>query len=1451
MSDSYGFAGLPEGVVGCRESRARMEGSQVMTTPTILGRGSRLVHGTECPAAQTCRDHLPLRGTIAAGFGRWLLTATLVLASASQGSAITILKSFSNDGADGSSPQAPLISDGAGYLYGTTASGGGWGTVFKIKQDGTDFAVLHSFASSPADGARPVGGLTLDANGSLYGTTLAGTIFKLRTDGTGFELLYKFGAGSSGWPPLDGDEPLAGLVLDSAGHLYGTTSIGGTHGGGTVFRVGTDGSDFSVLANLGDDTGQGANPSAGLVLDAAGNLYGTFPKGGAWNHGAVFKVRTDGTGFAVMHDFTGGQDGGSPLASLILDDAGHLYGTTSMGGAYYGGGTVFRLGTDGSGFTTLHSFNYTVIGESDGFAPRASLILDSSGNLYGTVSGGGASAGNGAVFTLRIDGSGFTFLHDFANDGSEGGTPLASLCLDGGGTLVGTTSMAGARGGGTVFSVRTDGTRFFVAHSFGGALQEGARPKAGLALDGETLYGATEYGGAGDTGTEFTLRTDGSGFSVLHSFGNGFYLGANPVAALTLEGPYDIYGATRSGGPMGGGALFWVGGLWPSMHVFAGPPGDGAAPTGSLCADEYGVVYGTTEAGGASNLGTIFVLNPHSSPDGYTLLHNFSGLDGSAPYAGLVRDGAGNLYGTTTAGGAFGLGTVFMMNRDGTGFVVLHSFAGPDGASPYGGLIFADADTLVGTSSAAGPSEDGVVFTIKTNGTGFATLHGFAGGANDGAKPYDALILVGTDTLLGTTSAGGASDDGTIFSIKIDGTAYAIVHSFTGSPLDGAVPYGGLVADRVGNIYGTTVLGGGSDLGTVFSLPVPSTAEQPPAFTSVPTATFVVGTSGTFTVTTTGYPIPGITLGRPLPAGMSFTDNGDGTATLSGTPASGTAGTYSLPLTAHNGSGADSAQLLTLNVVKLRITTPSMLPPARVGFYYSLGFGFSGGSGLATWSVVSGSLPGGLRLDGGWLFGTPTESGDFAFTVRIDDKFSGTAEARFALHVDPELVFSSSAIWIPVVSHGPGLNGSQWRTDVALLNTSAAAANVRYQLFSGGGVVNGATSMGGGDQLILADVVAQLGANGSGAFEILSDQPLRVMSRTYSQSPTGTLGQDYPAYAESLALGVAQSAWLPQLAENSAYRTNIGLTNAGPEPALVAVELHGADGTLMKTYTVGLKPGEWRQVTQPFRTLARQTAMASGYAKVTVTSGSGVFAYGSVVDNTTNDPTTIPMLQADSGSDVWVPVVSHAGGLGGSQWRSDIGLLNTGSMSANVQLKFFAGDRVVTGSASVAAGEQVVLSDVVARLGASGSGALEVLSDQPLKVTSRTYDESSTGTFGQDYGAGSVDQGLGANQSAWLPQLRENDAYRTNIGLTNTGPSPALVTVELRSARDGWVLKKYAVTLGPGEWHQDTEPLKEVAGFSLYEMYAKVTVNSGSGVIAYASLIDNATNDPTTIPMFR
>jgi uncharacterized repeat protein (TIGR03803 family) len=360
----------------------------------------------------------------------------------------TVLYSFGATSTDGNSPYADLIMDSAGDLYGTTMIGGanGEGTVFKISSAGTE-TVLHSFGATSTDGKEPEGGLIMDSAGNLYGTTAGGganyggTVFKISAAGTE-TVLYSFGATST-----DGQNPIAGLIMDSAGNLYGTTWSGGAHFDGTVFKISATGTE-TVLHSFAGGATDGRLSEGGLIMDSAGDLYGTTLQGGANSVGTVFKISAAGTETVLYSFGATSTDGEYPAAGLIMDSAGNLYGTTKNGGAYGGAGTVFKISASGTE-TVLYSFGAT---STDGTYPHAGLIMDSTGNLYGTTQQIGASS-SGTVFKISTAGT-ETLLYSFGATSTDGAFPQAGLILDSAGDLYGTTSEGGANGGfGTVFKI--------------------------------------------------------------------------------------------------------------------------------------------------------------------------------------------------------------------------------------------------------------------------------------------------------------------------------------------------------------------------------------------------------------------------------------------------------------------------------------------------------------------------------------------------------------------------------------------------------------------------------------------------------------------------------------------------------------------------------------------------------------------------------------------------------------------------------------------------------------------------------------------------------------------------------------------------------------------------------------------------------------------------------------
>jgi len=393
---------------------------------------------------------------------------TLFTAPPMQAQTLNVLHGFHNS-PDGSAPWAGLARDAAGNFYGTTTQGGdyGYGMVFKLAKRGSGwiFYPLYSFPQpgDDNDGAEPNAPVVIGRDGSLYGTTAMGghnqgIVFKLTPPPRICQttmcpwnetILYRFTGGD------DGGNPYSPVVFDAAGNIYGTTQSGGSADMGAVFKLTPSGSGWTetvLYSFMGFP--DGAQPESGLLLDAAGNLYGTTADGGANTFGTVFQLVPSGTGWTenILYSF-GGLDGYAPYGGLIFDNAGNIYGTTAYAAA--GNGTVFELTPSGGqwNFTTLY---YLTSGGPTVPGPVGTLLLDSHGNLYGTTFEGGLPGcglgfGCGTVFKLSPGSGGWTYnlLYQYSG-GSDGGFPVDGLVSDPQGNLYG-AGWGGNSGNGVVF----------------------------------------------------------------------------------------------------------------------------------------------------------------------------------------------------------------------------------------------------------------------------------------------------------------------------------------------------------------------------------------------------------------------------------------------------------------------------------------------------------------------------------------------------------------------------------------------------------------------------------------------------------------------------------------------------------------------------------------------------------------------------------------------------------------------------------------------------------------------------------------------------------------------------------------------------------------------------------------------------------------------------------------
>ncbi len=669
-------------------------------------------------------------------------------------------------------------------------------------------------------------------------------------------------------PNPGGLHPYSGLISDTAGNLYGTTAVGGTYNVGAVFELSPrqgGGWTQKVLHSFNNNGSDGYLPYASLIFDAAGNLYGTTAGGGTGSEctgspgcGTVFELSPGHGGSwteTVLYSFDMGH-GAWPFAGLIFDAHGNLYGTTVGGGAYWQG-TVFEL-SPGHGGSWTETVLYSFAGGADGEALYDGLIFDTAGNLYGTTYyGGGSTAclgGCGTVFKLTPTGGGnYTEAPIYRFQGSRDGEyPNSGVIMDSGGNLYGTTQYGGTgsecsgydrwHGGcGTVFELSPGHGGSWtesVLYSFSNNGSDGTYPLAGLVLDANgDLYGTTQYGGTGSKcsggcGTVFELKPrSGGGWTemVLHSFNNNGSDGSNPYAGLTFDTAGNLYGTTWMGGSgsecvSGCGTVFELsprqGGGWTEalLYSFNLNGTEGCEPYAGLVFDGAGNLYGATYRSGTYGHGTVFELSHGSGGWTETVLHNFNLVEGAYPNPGLIVDGSGNLYGTTHGGGAHGYGTVFEFKPgSGGGWTetVLHNFnwEGSDGAYPCAGLVFDRAGNLYGTTMQGGTHGYGTVFELSPGQGGSWTetvLYNFNNNGSDGTYPGAGLVFDANGNLYGTTNVGGAHHYGTVFELSPGqgGWTEALLHSFNNDGIDGIYPVTGVIVDAHGNLYGTTVYGG-------------------------------------------------------------------------------------------------------------------------------------------------------------------------------------------------------------------------------------------------------------------------------------------------------------------------------------------------------------------------------------------------------------------------------------------------------------------------------------------------------------------------------------------------------------------------------------------------------------------------------------------------------------------
>lgn len=534
----------------------------------------------------------------------------------------------------------------------------------KMKTDGSSWTVLHGFTAA-TEGEQGSVGVTEIPGDTLFGANMyggsenGGTLYSIKKDGSGFVVHHQFTSAT-------GTLPTSKLMYFD-GKLYGSTLLGGDFNQGVIFCINSDGSNYRVIRHLGMGDGTWTEASFGnLSVSSNGRIIAGFRNYlysvDSANYYRLFRMDTSGNDFHPFFLGNSQRDNGQgQLDVLLMNDETLFFPTNTLG--RNDGGVLNISDTLGNG-NNLYHFGYS----TNGFRPTA-VIKASNGKLYGSNIIGG-TAGNGVIFSMNTDGTGFTKLHEFTD--AEGYEPSGKLLEASDGKLYGACRNGGPNGFGILFRINKDGTGFQVIYDYAN-FTGGYSPVGSLIEDAAgTLYGTNFWG----SGSIFKINKNGTGYTELKVF-TATPDFSNPYNGLTLKGNY-LYGAAGYGGAVNKGGIFRIkkdGSGYQVLHEFNGA--DGELPVGSPFIASNGKLYGTTANGGLNSVGTIYSID--STGTNFLTLRNLSSADGTSPWTGLIQASDGLLYGGTQLDGSGFGGTLYRINLNGTGFTVLKNFASNEG----------------------------------------------------------------------------------------------------------------------------------------------------------------------------------------------------------------------------------------------------------------------------------------------------------------------------------------------------------------------------------------------------------------------------------------------------------------------------------------------------------------------------------------------------------------------------------------------------------------------------------------------------------------------------------------------------------------------------------------------------------------------------------------------------
>ena len=664
-----------------------------------------------------------------------------------------------------------------GYLYGIAAGNGlssARSAIFKISYDGTRYKTLHVFINA-TEGSAPRYRPVLHPNGYLYGvcesggTNSNGTIWRIKKDGEDFSAIKHLSQSADGVNGAYGS-----VTVGADGKLYGIAS-GGTSGDGAVFKMNAVAPYNFTTASL-TAASSGKTPRATLYQASNGSFYGVCDIGGSQNFGTIFKL-VPGTGSAIgtltgVLSFTG-TNGSGPISTLVEGRNGYLYGGCKAGGSG-NKGCIFQFNK-----TTNVILDQADFSVASGNTPSRQLYVHSNGDIYGfTTIGGTNSAGvffkasAGAIILLK--------------DGFGGGTAVNSFTYNPTtGKIYGVASYGGLRSAGVSFKMDLDGTNFELCHQFL-FHSEGSAPVGKLVYITQSnalfnrVYGICYTEGLYERGSLYTLFPDiPNSHRIVRQFtvANGW----NP-AAVIVGSDQKLYGTFRDQGT--DGSTSFTGSVYSinpaNNDIFSFVKGFTASttgllqPIGDVTEASNGFLYGTALSGGASNLGGVFKVNKDGT--GYQTIRAFTATDGNSAVGGLTQDpSTGLIYGVTQAGGSSNGGTIFTINPgSGDNFQVIYNVP----ASTYfnGGLLIIN-DSLYGTSAGGGTSGYGTLYRIKKDGSSaHEVLKNF--NSTDGGGPRGYLAKSTDGFIYGATGYGAVANGGSLYKIYPDGSGFTVIKTF-------------------------------------------------------------------------------------------------------------------------------------------------------------------------------------------------------------------------------------------------------------------------------------------------------------------------------------------------------------------------------------------------------------------------------------------------------------------------------------------------------------------------------------------------------------------------------------------------------------------------------------------------------------------------------------------------